>query len=96
MAEWTEEERLKIWNKADIEGSLDPAVWRKDQYGALIRWEMYGLKRVRESAGWVIDQEKPENGAGDIINRAKAVQWFNFENSRDGKAFGQVYAKRKD
>lgn len=43
MANWTIEERRQIWNKGQVVPGYDPAVWRKDQCGAFIKWDMYGI-----------------------------------------------------
>ena len=42
MANWTEEEKKKIWDKGEIIPGRDKNVWRKDQCGAIIKWDMYG------------------------------------------------------
>lgn len=42
MANWTEEEKRKIWNKGAIILGQDSSIWRKDQCGAIIKWDMYG------------------------------------------------------
>lgn len=47
MANWTIEERRQIWNKGRIVPGSDPAVWRKDQCGAFIKWDMYGDRSDR-------------------------------------------------
>lgn len=39
MANWTEEKKRKIWDKGEIDPRYDKNVWRKDQYGAFIKWD---------------------------------------------------------
>lgn len=39
MANWTIEERRQVWNKGQVVPSSDPAIWRKDQCGAFIKWD---------------------------------------------------------
>ena len=42
MAEWTEEEKRKVWAKGTPCPPNDPDEWRKDQCGAWIGWAYYG------------------------------------------------------
>ena len=41
MANWTEEEKRKIWNKGEVIPGLNRDMWRTDQCGAYIKWDMY-------------------------------------------------------
>ena len=47
MANWTIEERRQIWNKGQFVPGYDPAIWRKDQCGAFIKWDKYGDRSDR-------------------------------------------------
>ena len=40
MANWTIEERKLIWNKGQVVPGYDPTMWRKDQCGAFIKWDV--------------------------------------------------------
>lgn len=42
MANWTEEEKRRIWGKGIIVPGYDKNIWRKDQCGAFIKWDCYG------------------------------------------------------
>lgn len=39
MANWTLEEKRQIWNKGQIVPGCNPAMWRKDQCGAFIKYD---------------------------------------------------------
>ena len=64
MANWTIEERRKIWNKGQVVPGYDPAVWRKDQCGAFIKWDKYGDRSSQDNNGWEIDHIKPDSLGG--------------------------------
>ena len=53
MADFSEETKLAVWNKAQTVGNNNPAVWRKDQCGAWIGWKYYGDRTSQY--GWEID-----------------------------------------
>ena len=44
--DFTEEEKLSVWNKAEIINGYDPAVFRKDPCGAWIIFNKYGFKNT--------------------------------------------------
>lgn len=64
MANWTIEERRQIWNKGQVVPGSDPAIWRKDQCGAFIKWDKYGDRSDRYNNGWEIDYIKPDSNGG--------------------------------
>lgn len=51
MANWTIEERRQIWNQGQVVPGSDPAIWRKDQCGGGIKWDMYGDRSDRYNNG---------------------------------------------
>lgn len=54
MADWTEEEKRKIWDKGEIVLGYDKNAWRKDQCGAFIKWDKYGGDRSDKfNNGWL-------------------------------------------
>lgn len=94
MANWTDEEKLKIWNKGEIIPSRDSRIWRKDQCGAIIKWDMYGDRSDKYNCGWEIDHIKPDSKGGeDIVSNARPLQWFNNASRQNGRLVCQVTAK---
>lgn len=86
MANWTDEEIQKVWEKGDFIPGKDPKVWRKDQCGAWIKRDMYGDRSDRNNFGWEIDHIKPEaKGGEDILSNVRPLQWYNNANRQDGR-----------
>lgn len=71
--------KRQVWNKARIVPGADPAVWRKDPRGAVIRYADHGN---RESPyGWVIHHViPPSQGGGDALSN---LQPLNTSRRRD-------------
>ena len=96
MANWTEEEKRKIWDKGTIIPDMDQRIWRMDQCGALIKWDMYGDRSDRYNCGWEIDHIKPDSKGGeDSVSNARPLQWFNNASRSNGKLVCQVTAKKE-
>lgn len=96
MANWTIEERRMIWNKGQIIPGKDPAMWRKDQCGAIIEWDKYGDRSSRYNSGWEIDLIKPDSdGSPDTISNSRPLQWYNNASRQNGKLICQVTTKEK-
>ena len=96
MTNWTIEERRQIWNKGQVIPGEDPAVWRKDQCGAFIKWDMYGDRSDRYKNGWEIDHIKPDSfGGPDTISNARPLQWYNNASRQNGRLTCPVTAKEK-
>lgn len=94
MAEWTEKEKRKIWDKGEIVPGYDINVWRKDQCGAFIRWDMYGDRSDMYNNGWEIDHIKPDSKGGeDIVSNARPLQWYNNVTRSNGRLTCPVVAK---
>ncbi len=94
MANWTEEEKRKIWNKGAIILGQDSSIWRKDQCGAIIKWDMYGDRSEQTNYGWEIDHIKPDsNGGEDIVSNARPLQWYNNVSRSNGKLTCPISAK---
>ena len=71
-----------VWNKAQIIGTLDPNVWRKDKCGALIKRTDHG--NVNSTFGWEIDHERPVSmGGGDELSNLQPLQWENNRHKSD-------------
>ena len=96
MANWTEDEIQKVWEKGIIVANNDPNVWRKDQCGAWICRTKYGAPATDEphtSYKWQIDHIKPESKGGpEIISNARPLQWFNNDSRQNGRLQKKVTA----
>ena len=94
MANWTEEEKKKIWDKGEIILDRDKNVWRKDQCGAIIKWDMYEDRSDKYNCGWEIDHIKPDSKGGeDVVSNARPLQWYNNVSRSNGRLNCQVTAK---
>lgn len=85
---WSEEEKLAVWekgNKAKRKHNgelLDPAVWRIDSTGKLIKYSEYG--NVDSIHGREIDHIHPvSNGGSDHLKNLQPLQWL--ANRKKGK-----------
>ena len=95
MANWTEEEKKKIWDKGEIIPGRDENVWRKDQCGAIIKWDMYGDRSDKYNCGWEIDHIKPDSKGGeDIVSNARPLQWYNNVDRSNGRLNCPITARK--
>ncbi|MET3892761.1 hypothetical protein ABIE41_003837 [Bosea sp. OAE506] len=60
--------RLNVFGKGRPDPNLDPAVWRRDDFGNLIRRSDYGDRS--SPYGWEIDHIRPQAllGSDDLTN----------------------------
>lgn len=80
--DFTEEEKLSVWNKAEIINGYDSAVFRKDPCGAWIIFNKYGLRD--NDFGWEIDHVLPISLGGDNDPRnLRAMHWKNNASKAD-------------
>lgn len=75
MPTLAELDRYIVWDKGRkvlFPAPLDPAVWRQDDFGQLIRWSDYG---DRNSAyGWEIDHRVPTGlGGSDLLSNKRPL-----------------------
>ena len=87
-----EETVRAVWAKGLITAEGDPELWRKDEYGAWIRWDAY---RDRGSQfGSEIDYVDPKSdGARDDLSNQRPQQWRNQTSRRMGRLAGSVTAQ---
>jgi hypothetical protein len=71
-----EETVRAVWAKGSITADADPEVWRKDEYGAWIRWGFY--RDHGSQYGWDIDYVVPRSeGGGDDLLNLRPLHWRN-------------------
>ena len=74
--QYTEQQKIDVWNKARIVQGYDAAYVRADACGALIEWERYGDTASKH--GWEIDHIIPKSlGGTDVITNLQPLQWQN-------------------
>jgi 5-methylcytosine-specific restriction endonuclease McrA len=72
-----------IWNKAQIVTGNDPNVFRKDVYGAWMRWDKYG---ETSQYGWEVDHIVPVARYGsDALSNLQPLQWENNRRKGDNR-----------
>ena len=65
-----------VWNKGQIIGTNNPAVYRKDECDAWIYRQDYGNRDSQY--GWEIDHLKPVDlGGSDQLSNLRPLQWEN-------------------
>lgn len=71
--QYTEQQKIAVWNKARIVQGYHPAYVRADACGALIEWERYGDTTSKH--GWEIDHIIPKSlGGTDAIANLQPLQ----------------------
>lgn len=74
--QYTEQQKIDVWNKAHIVQDYNSAYVRADACGALIEWRRYG--DITSRYGWEIDHIIPKSlGGTDAITNLQPLQWQN-------------------
>ncbi|TFE67032.1 hypothetical protein A7Q10_10040 [Methylacidiphilum caldifontis] len=70
----------EVWEKATPIPGKNPKVWRKDNYGNIIRFDSYG---TNGEYGWEIDHKNPKDkGGSDNLRNLQPLHWQ--ENRKKG------------
>lgn len=82
-AEWSEEIKNAVWNKARRIENFDENIWRRDLCGLVINWYEFGNRN--SDNGWEIDHIDPvTNGGDDEIGNLQALNWnLNVDKGED-------------
>lgn len=79
---FSNEQRIRVWEKAVILTGRNPNEYRKDRCGALIRWADYG--DTSKSTGWEIDHILPKSKGGqDYLSNLQPLHWENNRRKSD-------------
>lgn len=95
MAIFSEETKLAVWKKAQVDNNNDPTVWRKDQCGAWIFWDYYGNRNSKY--GWEIDHIIPvSKGGTDALSNLRPLQWENNASRQDDRLCCKITSRGVD
>jgi 5-methylcytosine-specific restriction endonuclease McrA len=83
MRNYSENDKVLVWNMGTIVPGYDQNKYRRDRCGAWMAWTEYGN---RDSAhGWEIDHIVPiSRGGQHVINNAQPLHWRNNAAKADG------------
>ena len=66
--------KWRVWRKATPLQGYDPAEWRLDPQGSLLRFTRYG--DTSSLFGWEIERiRSAEEGGGDYLENLQPLQW---------------------
>lgn len=67
-----------VWERASVIPGQDPAMYRRDTCGAVIRRDMFNSNQHPRSQGWEIDHIRPlTKGGSNSAGNLQALQWEN-------------------
>jgi len=73
---WSVQTILHVWSKAKIILGQNPLTYRKDNCGAIIRFNDHGNRESK--FGWEIDHIIPKSQYGsDLLFNLQPLQWEN-------------------
>jgi 5-methylcytosine-specific restriction endonuclease McrA len=76
QTQYTEQQKVAVWNKGRIVQGYDPRYVRADACGAFIEWNHYGNTASRY--GWEIDHVIPVAlGGASVLANLQPLQWQN-------------------
>ncbi len=85
--QFSEEQKLVAWQKATVVPGYNSANYRKDRYGAWIKWGDYG--NTSSKWGWEVDHIYPvSRGGTDNPDNLQALHWKN--NRAKGDSIGHI------
>lgn len=65
-----------VWESGTVLTGLDPAMWRKDAFGNLIRRDQFGH---RTAHGWEIDRGPQKDADGRVtLQSARPLHWRTY------------------
>lgn len=75
---------LAVWQKGNIVGTNDPAVYRQDECGAWMHYPAYGNRNSQY--GWEIDHIiSKDHGGSDSLSNLRPLQWQNNASKSSGR-----------
>lgn len=78
----SEDDRLKVWQKAQKVEGYNPSLFRKDCCGAWMAYVKYG--DTSNPYGWEIDHVYPQaRGGDDRLENLRAMNWRNNRSKGD-------------
>lgn len=78
--DFTEQDKISVWQKGQVCQNNDPRYWRKDACNAWIGFQFYGNRD--SEYGWEIDHIIP-NGSNMLFN-LQPLHWMNNAKKGDG------------
>lgn len=76
MALEEEEKKIAVWNKGERIRDRDPGEWRRDSFGRVMRFSMYGNRKSKY--GWEIDHIRRQRHDGsDALSNLRPLNWLS-------------------
>ncbi|MBN1184985.1 MAG: HNH endonuclease [Bacteroidales bacterium] len=79
---WTEDTKIRVWNKGTIIPDFSADVWRRDRCLHAMRYSDHGNRN--SEFGWEIDHINPvANGGSDDLSNLQPLYWEHNTNKGD-------------